>query len=150
MRLVCLCAAFACLISCGTNQASQDSYEVNTIPLTLPDGETIRVEVMVHDQDMRKGMMFRDEMKPGHGMLFFHPKPVTMPYWMFQVKIPLDIIWLDADRKVVEMIPNVPPCTTVASQCPSYGGNKPSSYVLELAGGMAQKYGLRVGESVAF
>jgi len=62
----------------------------------------------------------------------------------------LDIVWLDADRKVVEIIQNVPPCTTAASQCPTYGGKRPSLYVLELAGGTAQRYGLRVGESVAF
>jgi len=148
MRLLCLCAAAVfCLVSCGEKQPA---YEANTIPMTLPNGQTIRAEMMIREQDMMKGMMFRGEMKPDHGMLFFHPKVALMPYWMFQVKIPLDIVWLDADRKVVEVIQNVPPCTTVASQCPTYGGKQPSLYVLELAGGTAQKYGLRVGESVAF
>ena len=147
MRLFRLCAVALCLSACGQKP---DQYEANTIPLTLPNGQTIRVEMMIREQDMMKGMMFRDEMKPDHGMLFFHPKVANMSYWMFQVKIPLDIVWLDADRKVVELIQNVPPCTTRASQCPTYGGNQPSLYVLELAGGTAKKYGLRVGESVAF
>lgn len=147
MRLLSLCAAVICLIACGEKQ---DSYEVNTIPLTLPNGQTIRVEVMIRDQDMMKGMMFRNEMRRGHGMLFFHPRAAITPYWMFQVRIPLDIVWLDADHRVVEMMENVPPCTTKASQCPTYGGKVPSLYALELAGGAAQKYGLHLGESVAF
>jgi|SRR5450755_4074009 uncharacterized membrane protein (UPF0127 family) len=147
MRLLVLCALALCLSACGQKQ---DQYEVNTIPLTLPNGQTIRVEMMIHEQDMIKGMMFRDEMKPGHGMLFFHPKVANVTYWMYQVKIPLDIIWLDADRKVVEMMENVPPCTTAAKQCPQYGGKEPSLYGLELAGGTAKNYGVRVGESVAF
>jgi uncharacterized membrane protein (UPF0127 family) len=147
MRLLSLCGAVLALSACNEKQPV---YEANTIPLTLPNGQIIQVEVMIRQEDMMKGMMFRSEMRPGHGMLFFHQNVGSQAYWMFQVKIPLDIIWLDANRKVVEMIPNVPPCTTGPNQCPSYGGKEASKYVLELAGGMGQKYGLRVGESVAF
>ena len=63
---------------------------------------------------------------------------------MYQVRIPLDIIWMDRYRAIVEIAANAPPCKTVASQCPHYGGNSErAQYVLELAGGMAAKYGLK-------
>jgi uncharacterized membrane protein (UPF0127 family) len=149
MRLISLCAVALCFSSCVQKQ-NENQYEANTIPLTLPNGQVIRVETMIHEQDMIKGMMFRDEMKPGHGMLFFHPQVANVSYWMYQVKIPLDIIWLDVNKKVVEMVENAPPCKTAPSQCPHYGGKEASFYGLELAGGTAKQYGLRVGESVAF
>jgi uncharacterized membrane protein (UPF0127 family) len=147
MRFFSLCAVALCFSSCVQKE---NQYEANTIPLTLPNGQVIRVEVMIRDEDMAKGMMFRDEMKAGHGMLFFHPRVANTTYWMYQVRIPLDIIWLDANRKVVEMVENAPPCKTIASKCPNYGGKELSLYGLELAGGTARKYGLRVGESVVF
>jgi uncharacterized membrane protein (UPF0127 family) len=147
MRLLCLCAAALLMTAC---EDKPPVYEANTISLTLPNGQAVRVEMMVRQEDMMKGMMFRDEMKPGHGMLFFHKRIGLQPYWMFQVKIPLDIIWLDANKTVVEMVQNAPPCITNASQCPTYGGKQACLYVLELAGGMAQKYGLGVGSSVSF
>ena len=44
---------------------------------------------------------------------------------MYQVKIPLDMVWMDKNRRVVEMAENVPPCKTAkASECPTYGGER--------------------------
>ena len=71
--------------------------------------------------------------------------------WTYQVKIPLDIIWMDHRRRVAEMSANTPPCTsTSARTCPNYGGHEKALYVLELAGGMAAKYGVQVGSILDF
>jgi len=60
---------------------------------------------------------------------------------MFQVKIPLDIIWMDSNRRIVEISGDTPSCQTKASQCPTYGGREMAQFVLELAGGEAQRRG---------
>jgi uncharacterized membrane protein (UPF0127 family) len=83
-------------------------------------------------------------------MMFLHKPPGKYAYWMYQVKIPLDIIWMDDQGNIVEISPNTPPCPySTASQCPVYGGSKTAQVVLELAAGMAAKYGLATGMRVS-
>jgi hypothetical protein len=118
--------------------------------VTLPGGQKIRAERMVLTADLARGMMFRDSLAPDRGMLFFHQKEGAYSYWMYQTRIPLDIVWMDRFRRIVEVFPNAPPCPTAASQCAHYGGTRPAQYVLELAGGMAARYGLKIGDILEF
>lgn len=118
--------------------------------VTLPGGKKIVAEVMLRPEDQARGMMFRDELPPGRGMLFIHDAPARRSYWMHNVKIPLDIIWMDAQRRVVEISANTPGCLDRAENCRSYGGAKPSMYVLELAGGQAAKLGIVEGVTLEF
>jgi len=97
-----------------------------------------------------RGMMFRDSLPEDRGMLFIHGEPGRYSYWMFQVRIPLDMLWLDANRNIVEISADTPPCQTAASQCPKYGGNQAALMVLELPGGSVKKHGLQVGQTIAF
>jgi hypothetical protein len=98
--------------------------------------------------DMARGMMFRDQLPEGRGLLFIHEKPGRNGYWMYQVKVPLDIIWMDRKGKVVEVAENVPPCLGKASTCPTFGGTVESSIVLEVPGGYARRHGVKVGEII--
>jgi len=136
------------LAACGREATTLDEFNSRTV--ILPGGQEIRVEVMTHPTDMMRGMMFRDSLAPDRGMLFVHGSPGNYPYWMYQVRIPLDIIWLDARRRIVEISPNTPPCQKQASECPNYGGNQKALFVLELAGGMAARYGLKLGDTLIF
>ncbi len=140
--------ALLALSSCRSEPTVVD--DLNTRTVILPGGQKIRVEVMTHPTDMMRGMMFRDSLAPDRGMLFVHGSPGNYPYWMYQVRIPLDIIWLDEKRRIVEISPDTPPCQKKASECPSYGGNQKALFVLELAGGMAAKYGLKLGDTLIF
>jgi uncharacterized membrane protein (UPF0127 family) len=118
--------------------------------VTLPGGQRIRAEVLTRPEDMQRGMMFRDSLAPDRGMLFVHGAMGRYPYWMFQCRIPLDIVWMDSNRRIVEISAGTPPCRGEASTCPTYGGHRDSMYVLELAGGMASRYGLKLGSDIAF
>jgi hypothetical protein len=103
---------------------------------------------MISNFDLTRGLMFRTSLAPDHGMLFVHAEAGNYQHWMYQVLIPLDIIWLDSNRDIVEMAENAQPCKTQASKCAQYGGKQISAYVLEIGGGMARKYGLSVGQRV--
>ena len=70
-------------------------------------------------------------------MLFIHRQASPYQYWMYQVKIPLDMIFMDAKHRVLGIAANVPPCRTKASECPQYGGYPGTQFVLELGGGEA-------------
>jgi uncharacterized membrane protein (UPF0127 family) len=124
--------------------------DLTTRVVKLPNGQRIRAEVLTSQEEMMRGMMFRDSLAADRGMLFIHREPGNYSYWMYQVRIPLDIIWLDSARRIVEISALTPPCQTRASECPSYGGHRRAQFVLELAGGMAARYGLRTGDRLEF
>lgn len=147
-RMVLACGLALALGACGEPPVKLEDY--NTRPVRLPNGAVIRAEVMFRPEDMVRGMMYRDSLAPDRGMLFLHGEPGRYSYWMYQVKIPLDLIWLDADKRIVEMSPNTPPCRSKASQCPQYGGNQEALYVLELAAGSIEKHGLKLGSRLEF
>jgi len=133
---------------CGPETVGPEELGMRTVK--LPNGQKIRAEVEISPIDMQKGMMFRDALPRGRGMLFIHEKPGLYPYWMYQVRIPLDMIWMDANHRIVEISADTPPCKTKASQCPNYGGHQQAQYVLELGGGEAKRLGLQVGDFLDF
>ena len=146
-------AAFLVLAACATSSCSKttDGDGTNTTEITFPNGKTVIAETMLRDVDQMRGMMFRDSLAKDRGMLFIHPDERNVPYWMYQVRIPLDIIWMDHDRRIVEISANTPACTSKsAKECPSYGGHQKARYVLELAGGGAALYGLKAGDTLSF
>ena len=119
--------------------------------VTMPNGKTIYAEMAIQYAEMVRGLMFRDSIAADRGMLFLHNKMGKYPYWMYQVRIPLDIIWMNHDKQVVEILANVPPCPSAkSSECPTHGGTQEAQFVLELGSGMAAKYGVAVGTKIDF
>ena len=121
------------------------------MPLTFPGGQRIRAEVMIKQMDMMRGMMYRDSLAPDRGMLFIYGGPGLHQNYMYQVRIPLDVLWLDMDHRVVEIVANIPPCPSASAKaCPTYGGHQQSVYMLEVPAGTAAEFGVRVGDKVTF
>lgn len=143
-------ALAAALAGCSEGPKSTKPEDFNTIALTLPNGKTIRCEQMITQSDMLRGMMFREQLPPTRGLLFYHPRSGHYPYWMYQVRVPLDMIWLDHSKRIVQIIHDVPPCTGPKESCKSYGGAFEASFVLELAAGQAAANGLKPGMQLEF
>ena len=142
---------FVLIVAAGCGGPETEGPDVlGTRKVTLPGGQQIRAEVEMTDIDMRKGMMFRDSLARGRGMLFIHQQPGQYPYWMYQCRIPLDIIWMDTGHHIVEISADTPPCKTKASLCPNYGGHQNAQFVLELGGGEAHRLGLALGQTLDF
>lgn len=119
--------------------------------VTMPNGKTVYAEMAIEYAEMVRGLMFRDSIAADRGMLFLHNKMGKYPYWMYQVRIPLDIIWMNHDKQVVEILANVPPCPSAkSSECPTHGGTQEAQFVLELGSGMAAKYEVAVGTKIDF
>jgi hypothetical protein len=116
----------------------------------LPDGSTVHVELARTDAEHAYGLMERSSLPAGRGMLFIHKQPSEYPYWMYQCKIALDIVWMDAEHRVVEIAADTPPCRGKASTCPNYGGHAEAEFVLELPAGSARKHGIVEGQVVHF
>jgi len=67
---------------------------------------------------------------------------------MKNCRFPIDILWLDEDRRIVHVAEAVPPCK--ADPCPSYEPLRRARYVVEINAGQARKENARVGERVSF
>ncbi|WP_310095534.1 DUF192 domain-containing protein [Pseudoxanthomonas sacheonensis] len=112
-------------------------------------GQRYRVEIADDDAERARGLMFRDELATGTGMIFLHDREEPQAYWMKNTKIPLDILYFDNARKLVAQQRDVPPCTA-GNACPSYPSNAPARYVLELNAGEAAKLKLQNGAELKF
>jgi uncharacterized protein len=116
--------------------------------VVFPDGTVIHVEIAADDATREQGLMFRDRMAEDRGMIFIFPANGAYPFWMKNTLIPLDMIWIDDQRRIVHVASNVPPCK--ADPCPNYPPNAAAKYVLELAAGVAAKHHLANGQVLRY
>ncbi len=106
------------------------------------------VEVVDDNAERQQGLMYRTELSEDSGMFFIFDREGLYPFWMKNTLIPLDIIWIDEDGKVVSIGANSLPCEADPCLVISPSGN--SSYVLEINGGLSAKKGIVVGSQAEF
>ena len=147
-----LVAALALLLSLAacSDPNTVRLEDFGTRDITLPGGQVIHAEIASTQQQVQRGLMFRTSLAPDRGMLFMFSKEERQTFWMFQTLIPLDIIWMDSNKRIVEVSTDTPPCKTEAARCPTYGGHEPALFVLELAAGSVARYHLKTGDAIRF
>jgi uncharacterized membrane protein (UPF0127 family) len=120
--------------------------KTSATPTVELKGQTFSIEIADNDASREHGLMDRTQMDADHGMLFVFDDDTPRAFWMKNTRIPLDMLFFDADRHLVSAQHNVPPCT--ADPCPAYSSGAPARYVLELNGGQAGKLGLSSGDEM--
>lgn len=117
------------------------------IPLTIGSANgtahAFRVEVARTSEEQAKGLMFRTAMGANEGMIFPMDPPRDAAFWMRNTVIPLDIIFIGKDGRILNIAANAVPYSETA--LPSAG---PVKGVLELNGGRAAQLGIRAGDTV--
>ncbi len=106
------------------------------------------VEIADSEEERKKGLMFREFLDKDYGMLFILPNKGKYYFWMKNTSIPLDIIWIDDNIKVINIKENALPCTT--NNCEIFSSEKEALYVLEINGGLIKEYNIKVGDEVEF
>lgn len=101
-----------------------------------------RAEVAATPAQQQKGMMFRTAMAPDEAMMFPNAVPQVRSFWMKNTVIPLDIIYIGPDRRVLNIVTGEP---YSLDSLPSAG---PVINVVEIAGGRAAKLGIKPGDPV--
>lgn len=104
-----------------------------------------RVEVAATFQQQEKGLMFRTEMGADEGMIFPNNPPRRAAFWMRNTVIPLDIIFIGTDHRILNIAANAVPYDE--TPLPSAGV---TSGVLELNGGRAAQLGIKAGDKVSW
>lgn len=117
--------------------------------VVFPSGTKINAEVADTPEKRSVGLMFRDSLAPGSGMLFIFQEAHPYLFWMKNCRFPIDIIWLNEQKEVIFISEKTPPCK--ADPCPNYGPlDKNALYVVEVEAGFAQKEKLKLGAKVRF
>ncbi len=93
----------------------------------------------------RKGLGGREKLEKGRGMLFVFDEPDIYPFWMKDMRFPIDIIWI-LDDKVVEIWEDAPPPT--GSNIPRYTPKNKANFVLEIPAGEVERYNIKIGDRV--
>jgi hypothetical protein len=138
-RLAVILLALGC---CGCAAAQEPGRFLTIIVKDKP----FRVEVAETDEQHARGLMHRRSLAAGSGMLFIFADEDYRSFWMKNTLIPLDMIFINGDRLVVDLVRRAPPCR--ADPCPNYTSAYPARYVLELAGGSAEALGLQPGDKI--
>ena len=117
------------------------------VPLTVTTATAthrIQVEVAATPAEQQKGLMFRTAMGPDEGMIFPNSPPQVRSFWMKNTVIPLDIVYIGPDRRVLNIVHGEPYST---EPLPSAG---PVINVLELVAGRSAELGIKPGDVVAW
>ena len=107
------------------------------------------VEIADTPETWEHGLMERTALAPDAGMLFIFPDVVPRAFWMMNTLIPLDMLFIGADRRIINIQDNALPCAP-PRRCSTYQSTAPAKYVLEIPGGRARTLGLRAGDHVHF
>ena len=102
-----------------------------------------QVEIAASHAEQERGLMFRKALAADRGMLFTYARPQPVAYWMKNTLIPLDIIFIAPDGRVLSIARNAQP----HSETPIASGGRVLG-VLELSGGRAAQLGLLPGDRV--
>ena len=115
----------------------------------FPNGREILAQVAETPEKQVVGLFFTEELPPGRGMLLAYREEDSHLTWTKNIHFPVDLIWLDRDRRVIHVEENVPPCKS--DPCPAYGPEEPIAlYVLQTAPGVARDNDLLPGADLSF
>lgn len=120
----------------------------SVIPLTLPSGRVFQTEIMITDEDRAMGLMFRPSLPADRALLFVFDDLDFHGIWMKNCRFPIDIVWLDENRKVVHVAPRVPPCAK--DPCPVYNPMRRAAYVVEMNAGAARREKIVLNSALEF
>ena len=126
-------------------QAEPDVAEQLPVGIMQADDRTIPVELALTMGSQTRGLSYRESLDPDRGMLFVYSRPSVQRFWMYEMRFPLDMIFIDGDT-VVDIAANVPaPDGGIPKTVTSAA---PADKVLEINAGKAEEWGIKVGSSV--
>lgn len=136
------------LLLFGASQAALAQNTVMRLPVdaaplvieTASGQQSFSIEIADEPQEHQRGLMFRQSMPEGRGMLFVFPQENWRGFWMQNTPLPLDLLFIGADGTVRAIEQGTPFSTA------SISPDVPAQFVLELVAGTAQKSGIQIGD----
>ncbi len=131
-----------------SNQEGNIPKEDNYLDIIVNSNNRVKVNVEIaNTEEKRKlGLSFRQYLGDYDGMIFVFDTDTSTPFWMKDMKIPLDIIFVDSNYFIVDIKEAQPPCSN--TYCPSIYSSRSYRYVLEVNSGFVEKNGITKDGSI--
>lgn len=143
-RRAALTAVLAGALFVGGIAIAKPAGKLETVELITTKGRArFQVEIAATRAEQQRGLMFRKSLAPDRGMLFTYAKPQPAAFWMKNTLIPLDIVYIAPNGRVLSIVRNAQP----HNEMPMPSGG-PVLGVLEIAGGRAAQLGILPGDKV--
>ncbi|MFN4336698.1 MAG: DUF192 domain-containing protein [Candidatus Nitrosocaldus sp.] len=132
----------------NSNTPTAFEYEVRRIAI---DGIMLEVEVADTDEKRALGLMHRERLDEGRGMLFVFPTEGRYSFWMMNMRFNIDILWLDSSGKIVYIVEDAEPCRGSSGEdirhCTYYPDVR-ARYVLEVNSGFVREHKIGIGSTM--
>ena len=141
-------------LDCVSSAHSQEVFKTMRVK-----DVSVRAEVVDTAVDRQQGLMFRENLPEGQGMLFVFKDEGCYGFWMKNMKFPIDIIWIDKEKRVVDIKPNLSPCQEVRESfaggdreksCEIFEPRAKALYALEVEAGFCRRNKIEIGDRVSF
>ncbi|MCA1934716.1 MAG: DUF192 domain-containing protein [Asticcacaulis sp.] len=127
------------LAACQPKPPEREALQVLSGGIT----HAFQVEIADDEQERETGLMNRDKLPTGQGMLFLFPDARERAFWMKNTHIPLDILYISKSGEVISIQKNTMPMNETPLH--SFG---PAAAVLEINGGQADALGIKPGDRI--
>lgn len=150
-HLICSKILFLCVLSflvcgflsCGTKSFKTERLAIYSSNLQATESKTvITVELAQTFEERQQGFMNRDQVLPGHGMLFVFPSTQYLSFWMKNTSVPLSIAYV-SETGIIQEIYDMEPFSEQ-----SISSVLPALYALEVPQGWFEIQGIKVGSRV--
>ena len=129
----------------GKNPDEEYMFRKNGELVIDSDSGQVKIDIQIAktEFDRQLGLMYRKSMDENQGMLFIFPDVQTRSFWMRNTEIPLDMIFIDVNKTILNIAKNTTPYADI-----SYTSNGPAKYVLEVKGGFADRHNISEGDKL--
>ncbi len=107
----------------------------------------VKAEIADTPLKRAKGLMFRKSLPEDEGMLFIFNEEDYHSFWMMNMSFPIDIIWINNEKKVVDIVKNAQPCKI---PCTSYRPKEKAMYVLEVNANFTEEHKIKIRTFLEF
>jgi uncharacterized protein len=117
------------------------------VTIATKEGRELTFQVEVADTPAKRemGLQYRRDLAPDRGMIFVFPNESEHNFWMKNTPIPLDMIFINREHRIVGIVEQAVPFSTDSRSVPGS-----SQFVLEINGGLSKRHGIKPGDSVRF
>lgn len=117
--------------------------------IQFPESRTsLEAEVAQTSQDRKKGLMYKENLPIDEGMLFVFPSEKERGFWMKNTLIPLDMIFVDAEGRIINIEEAVPEPNTSDRNLETYRSGEPAKYVIETNSSFTERKNVEEGDRV--
>jgi hypothetical protein len=127
------------------NRIFSVSKELNQkLSIVKIDGVSINIEIADTPEKRTQGLSGRSWLAKNQGMFFVYDKPDFYSFWMKDMKFPIDIIWINENKKIIDISKNISP----DSFPQTFKSQKQAQYVLEVNAGFSAQNNIRINKII--